>query len=137
MDRNALSTYRHCLALGQAGYYAVGGLWPLLSMPTFETVMGPKVEDWLVRTIALILVLVSGLLFDQALNKRPDDRTLRRVAAGVAFILGTVAIITTLGGWVSWLYLLDGSMHLLFAAAWGLLWTLSRSVKTHTYSPPG
>ena len=137
MEQTTLQNYRHRLALGHATYYAFGGLWPLLSMPTFEAVMGPKVGEWLVRTIALILLLVSSLLLDHALNKRADDLTLRRIAFGISFILGTVAIITTLGGWLSWIFLLDGAMHLLLAAAWGVLWIHSRSVRTDTFSAQG
>ncbi len=41
-------------------FNAVGGLWPLLHMRSFEQVLGPKTDRWLVRTVAG-LMLASGL----------------------------------------------------------------------------
>ena len=36
--------------------FVVGGLWPLVSMGTFEKVFGPKADRWLAYTVAGLLV---------------------------------------------------------------------------------
>src|SRR3954467_11691136 len=47
------------LALGQGLYYAATGVWPLLSMRTFEAVTGPKTDKWLVKTVGLLVLAVA------------------------------------------------------------------------------
>ncbi len=106
----SLVLYAHAL------YLLIGGAWPLLSLPTFEEVTGPKSDHFLVRTVALILVLVASILFAQ--RKSPVERSAVFMAMGVSFILGSVAWISAAGGWVWKIYFIDGGIHLLFACAW-------------------
>ena len=47
------------VALAHACYYLITGVWPLLSIGTFEKVTGPKTDRWLVKTVG-ILVGVGG-----------------------------------------------------------------------------
>src|SRR5688572_24351261 len=44
------------LAVAHGWFNIVNGLWPLLSMRSFERVTGPKVDRWLVRTVAGLMV---------------------------------------------------------------------------------
>jgi hypothetical protein len=37
-------------SLAQGAYHLVTGVWPLVSMRTFASVTGPKVDKWLVKT---------------------------------------------------------------------------------------
>ena len=37
----------------QGLFYVVTGLWPLVSLSTFEFVTGPKTDDWLVHMVGL------------------------------------------------------------------------------------
>lgn len=46
----------------QGWFYILTGLWPLLHMPSFEKVAGPKTDKWLVRTVSL-MILSSGIIF--------------------------------------------------------------------------
>jgi hypothetical protein len=50
---------RRILAL-QALYYLATGLWPLVHLPSFEVVTGPKTDDWLVHMVVGLLAMVSG-----------------------------------------------------------------------------
>ncbi len=50
------------LALGQGLYYALTGLWPLISISTFQAVTGPKAEHWLVRTVGVLVTVIGGVL---------------------------------------------------------------------------
>jgi hypothetical protein len=46
----------------QGFFYLITGIWPLLSVRTFEMVTGPKVDRWLLKTVGL-LVASSGMVF--------------------------------------------------------------------------
>lgn len=40
------------LAQAQGVFNIVSGVWPLVSMRTFEAIYGPKTDRWLVHTVA-------------------------------------------------------------------------------------
>ncbi|MEO8587906.1 MAG: hypothetical protein ABI432_00915 [Flavobacteriales bacterium] len=107
-------------AILQGVYYAFGGLWPLLSLSSFEDVTGNKRDEWLVRAVAGILLVVSVVLWRGAL-RRQVDASLRLVAAGVGLVLGLVGIGSGMSGRISWLYVPDGLIHLGFAFGWLML----------------
>lgn len=50
---------RLTVARAQDGVNSLGDLWPLLHMRSFEAVLGPKTDRWLVRTVAG-LMLTNG-----------------------------------------------------------------------------
>ena len=45
------------LALIQGIFYVVTGLWPLIHMPSFLQVTGPKTDLWLVRTVGVLVTV--------------------------------------------------------------------------------
>ena len=47
------------LALAHGSFNLFNGLWPLVSMRTFEAVFGPKVDRWLVHTVGGLLTTVA------------------------------------------------------------------------------
>jgi len=113
------SSYRvRSLAKVQGAYDTLGGLWPLVSMPLFEALTGPKPEEWLVRAVAGVLLFLGSLLLHDAFRRKRIDRGLRIMAAGISAVLGLVAVVSSLGGWVSWVYFIDGTIHLSFTLAW-------------------
>lgn len=107
------------LLITHSAYLLFGGGWPLLSLATFEAVTGPKEEDWLVRSVALLLVVAGIILLRQ--RTAPIERSAVELALGTSLSLGAVAVISAAGGWVSPVYFADGTMHLLFAGAWAVL----------------
>src|SRR5438067_11801258 len=50
------------VAIAQGAYFVATGIWPLLHMPSFEAVTGPKVDKWLVRTVGVLVSVVGGVL---------------------------------------------------------------------------
>src|SRR4051794_533441 len=38
------------------------GIWPLVSIRTFEAVTGPKADDWLVNTVGVLVAVVGAVL---------------------------------------------------------------------------
>lgn len=51
-----------CLALAQGAFYLATGIWPLVSMRTFERVTGPKTDKWLVKTAGVLITAIGGAL---------------------------------------------------------------------------
>jgi hypothetical protein len=104
------------VALAQAGYYVVTGIWPLISMRTFERITGPKVDRWLVRMVGILAATIGGVLGVRALDRdsRPDP-----LLGGVA-ALGFAAVDTRYAttGRISKIYLADALVELAIVAAW-------------------
>jgi hypothetical protein len=50
----------------QGLYYILTGLWPVVSMQSFELVTGPKTDDWLVQTVGLLLAVIGMTLLARA-----------------------------------------------------------------------
>jgi heme A synthase len=134
MGKPTVPSSRRVLLLGklQGAYDAAGALWPLLAMDRFEDVTGPKHDEWLVRTVAGILLFLGALLLHDAFVRRQIDRGLRRMALGVSGVLALVALVSSIGGWISWLYFFDGLIHLTFTMGW--VWIVVRR-STATSNP--
>ncbi|MCK9487011.1 MAG: hypothetical protein M0R73_10010 [Dehalococcoidia bacterium] len=107
-------TLRLVLA-AHAGYYAVGGLWPLLHYRSFEAVTGPKRDAWLVKTVAAMILAVMATLL-QALRRPEPPPEARLLAIGSATALGTSAAWYALRGRISKVYLLDALAEGILAA---------------------
>ena len=91
----------------QAVWYAITGLWPLLSYPTFARVTGDKHDRWLVRMVAA-LALAASL----AVSRAGDD-PLIPLAFATAFVCGDALALRA--GFPRW-YLADLVVELGFAA---------------------
>ena len=78
------------LGYGQGLYYLVTGIWPLLSMRTFEAVTGPKADKWLVKTVGVLVGVVGAVLMLSARRRHvaPEPALL---AAGSAAYVAAVA----------------------------------------------
>jgi hypothetical protein len=80
------------LARGHGWFNVVAGVWPLVHVASFEAVLGPKVDRWLVRTVAGLLV-VNGVA---QVTASPSDNGLRvagRLGIGSALTLGTIHVV--------------------------------------------
>lgn len=106
------------LAVAHGLYNIGGGLWPLLHMPSFELVTGVKRDEWLVRTVAGIVLFIGLLLLHDALIRRRIDRTLKLVAGGIAGVLGIAALAGSITGIIAWVYFIDGAIHCAFMVGW-------------------
>ena len=98
---------RATLAL-QSAYYLLTGVWPILHMPSFEAVTGPKADDWLVRTVGA-LVIAIGLSLGVAARRReaPVPVLVLAAASAVAFIAVDVVYVSV--GRISPIYLADAA----------------------------
>jgi hypothetical protein len=93
----------------------VGGLWPILHLRSFEAVFGPKVDRWLVKTVAGLLI-VNGLT--QLTSATADIRQARRLGVGTAAVLAAVDLIYAPAGRISKMYLVDAAVEVAWIVAW-------------------
>lgn len=103
------------LARVQGCYFLATGVWPLLSMRTFEAVTGPKTDRWLVKTVG-VLVAVIGASLATAGRRPPPPLSL--LAIGSAAGLGAVDVVYSLKGRISRVYLLDAALEAGLIAGW-------------------
>lgn len=115
------STLVRALAIGQAVYFAVTGVWPLVSMRTFEAVTGPKTDHWLVRTVG-ILVTVIGTVIGLAGWRRRVPPEIPVLAVGSAAGLAAIDVVYVANGRISPIYLLDALAEAVLIVAWLVAW---------------
>lgn len=95
----------------------LGGLWPLIHLRSFEAVFGPKVDRWLVKTVAGLLV-VNGLT---QLATRRDSRSIaqaRLLGVGTAGVLAAIDFRYAPRGRISRMYLVDALVEIGWIVAW-------------------
>lgn len=104
----------------QGIYFAVTGAWPLIHMPSFEAVTGPKQDDWLVQTVGTLILVVGAALCLSA-KARVLNAGNYALAAGSAFALMIVDIVFTANGTLRPIYLLDAAAECFLLIAWATL----------------
>src|SRR5919106_4031462 len=80
---------RSALAMGQGLYYLATGVWPLVSMRSFEAVTGPKTDRWLVKTVGVLVGVIGAVLISAGRNRRVTTES-ALLAAGSAAGLAAV-----------------------------------------------
>lgn len=104
-------------AKAQGSYFLATGLWPLVHMPSFEAVTGPKRERWLVRTVGSVVAVVGGVLLDAA-RRRRVGRTAAGLGIGSAAALAGVDVAYVARRRISPVYLLDAAVELGLIGMW-------------------
>lgn len=108
---------RSKLATAQGLYLMATGLWPLLHYRSFELVLGPKEDDWLVRCVAG-LGAAMGYAQLRAGTTAGGKAAARRLGIGAALTFGAIDVVYGGGGRISRLYLLDAAVEAAWLAAW-------------------
>src|SRR5204863_1873170 len=108
------------LALVQGLYYVPTAVWPLVSMSSFEAVTGPKVDHWLVNTVAVLLLVIGGVFLFSAWRGRVPPETFL-LAVGSAVALTAIDVVYVSLGRISPVYLLDAGPELVLIAAWAVV----------------
>src|SRR5688572_5718846 len=94
---------RHCAALLQGVFYVSTGVWPLVHLPSFLAVTGPKHDLWLVQTFGALLTAVGCVLVAWGL-RRQNDETAPQIALVVAIVLAWADIYYFIQGALSAVY---------------------------------
>ncbi len=109
------------VAAGQGIYFALTGLWALVSIRTFQMVTGPKTDLWLVKTVGALVGVIGGVLGLAASRHRVEPEIVL-LGVGSAASLGAVDMIYVARKRIAPIYLLDALAELLLIAAWGHAW---------------
>ena len=48
--------------MAQGAYYAATGVWALADIESFQVVTGPKADQWLVKTVGVLVTAIGGAL---------------------------------------------------------------------------
>ncbi|PKV62843.1 hypothetical protein [Pontibacter ramchanderi] len=115
------------VAILQGTYWAATGIWPLLHMPSFLWVTGPKEDLWLVRTVS-ILILVIGLVLLTAGIRKNVTAEIKWLGIGGAAGLGFIDVYYSLNDIIRNVYLLDAVGELALILLW--LWAGRQGLKT-------
>lgn len=119
------SRFLRSLAWFQGVFYALTGLWPLVSMSTFVAVTGPKVDLWLVRTVGILILVVGATLLMGARRRRIGPE-LVFLAVGCAVGLAAIDLVYALADRIWDVYLLDAAAEIALALAWLIAWRRAR-----------
>jgi hypothetical protein len=122
------------IPLIQGVYYAMTGVWSLVSLRTFERVTGPKVDGWLVKTVG-VLVLVIGSALGMAGYARRVTPELALLAGGSAAGLAAIDSVYVARKRISPIYLLDAVAEVGLVGAWVYLWRQRWMPRTETPAP--
>jgi hypothetical protein len=100
------------MLLGQGIFYLITGIWPLVSIDTFQKVTGPKQDLWLVRTAGVLITAIGVVLLVGGRRRRVNDEV-SLLAVGSALGLTVIDIIYASKGRISPVYLLDAVAEVL------------------------
>lgn len=108
----------------QGAYFVITGLWPMVSMRSFEAVTGPKRDKWLVRTVGVLVIVIGGVLVVAGLRGPPPPEV---VGLGIAsaLALAGVDVNYVLRGRIPPIYLLDALGECVIVGLWVLAIVLS------------
>lgn len=108
---------RRRIAIAQGIYYAATGLWPIVHLPGFEAVTGPKPEGWLVKTVGALVTVTGATLVAAALRDRITPE-IEGLAVASAVSLGTVDVVYAAARRISPIYLADAVVEAALAFGW-------------------
>ena len=114
----------------QSAYYGVTGIWPLLHLPSFELVTGPKIDDWLVHMVGLLAAAIGLVLSSATVRNRVRSPEVLLLAVTSAAAFAAIDLWYGLTGRISPVYLADAGVQISLIA--GLLFTRRSSAEHRT-----
>ncbi len=117
------------LCLAQGLYYFVTGVWPLVSIETFQMVTGRKTDHlvtgretdhWLVMTVAVLIVAIAVPLL-LAAWRRSEPLEIAVLAVASALALTGIDVLYVARGTIAPIYLADAAVELILIVGWVLV----------------
>lgn len=105
------------LALAQGAYYLFTGIWPIVSIGTFQKVTGPKADQWLVKTVGVVVGVIGGVLMLAGRRRRVTPEMVL-LAVGSAGGLAAVDVVYVAKRRIARIYLFDAAAEGLLIAGW-------------------
>jgi hypothetical protein len=107
-----VSDWRKHLIAGQAAYYFLTGLWPVIHLRSFEAVTGPKVDDWLVHMVGLLAAAIGSSLGAAVLTDQTRGAVVGTLAITSASAFAAIDLWYGLSGRISPIYLADAAIQI-------------------------
>jgi hypothetical protein len=108
--------WRWRLLAFQSGYYGVTGIWPILHLPSFEAVTGPKIDDWLVHMVGLLAAVIGVVLGSATVRHRVRSPEVVLLAGTSAAAFAAIDLWYGLIGRISPIYLADAGLQICLIA---------------------
>jgi hypothetical protein len=105
-------TLRWWLMATQSAYYALTGMWPILHLPSFEAVTGPKTDDWLVHMVGLLAAAIGVVLGVATVRNRVRAPEAVLLAFTSAAAFAAIDLWYGLTGRISAMYLADAVVQI-------------------------
>jgi hypothetical protein len=116
--------WRRVLIGAQSAYSGLTGIWPILHLPSFEAVTGPKIDDWLVHMVGLLAAAIGTVLGVATVRGRVRSPDVVLLAASSAVAFAAIDLRYGLTGHISPIYLADAAVQICLLA--GLALTRSK-----------
>jgi len=104
------------LPFAHGAFWVASGLWPIVHLPSFERVTGPKVDGWLVKTMGGMIAAVGATLIGSSFGKA--SRTEQILGAASAGVLAASSLWYGGRGRISRVYLVDAAVEGAIAGTW-------------------
>jgi len=112
----------------QGAYFLATGIWPLVSVESFQMVTGPKTDHlgtemgdhWLLITVGVLITVVAVPLLTAACRRVLHAEVIL-LAIGSALGLTEIEIIYVWRGAIPPIYLLDAALEVLLLFGWCLV----------------
>jgi hypothetical protein len=104
--------WRWRLLAFQSGYYGVTGIWPILHLPSFEAITGPKTDDWLVHMVGLLAAAIGVVLGVATARNRVRSPEVVLLAATSAAAFAAIDLWYGSSGRISPVYLADAGLQI-------------------------
>ena len=121
-----MTDFLRWVAIMQAGYFVITGVWPIVHMRSFLAVTGRKVELWLVKTVGALVTITGLAIGIAAWRGGATSAELIVLAIGSAAVLGAVDVIYVAKRVIPRIYLLDAVAEALLIVAWTVGLMLAR-----------
>jgi hypothetical protein len=108
------------LLLGQGIYYLVTGVWPIISIGSFQRVTGPKTDLWLVKTVGVLVSVIGAVLLIGG-GRRARGPEMPVLSVGSAAGLAAIDSIYVARRRIPAIYLADALAELALIVAWAVL----------------
>ncbi len=119
-----MNRFTRVVLFGQSIYFLLTGIWPLISISTFQAVTGLKVDLWLVKMVGLLAAVVGLSLLLATVYKRLLLETFI-LAIGSAASFAIIDLVYAFSGRISPIYLLDAAVQVILIILVSIGWLRS------------
>lgn len=105
------------MGIAHALYFVPSSIWALVHIRSFEKVTGPKVDRWLVKTVAGLLTVIGVVIGRSGMRQRVTPE-IAALAIGSSGVLTAIDLVYVRKKRIAPVYLLDAIANLLLIGGW-------------------